>query len=362
MKRFLPTTPAVLRGFGLLAASLLSPLASCLAQDIHFSQFYENAGLRNPALTGIFSGDYKAGVNYRTQWGNAFAAYQTVLASGEYRHITNPETGDCVSFGLTATYDRAGSINMSSMQVMPAINYNKAIDDRHASYLSAGFAAGFHQRSVDASKMTFDNQYIGGAYVQGANTGETMGFDNIQHFDVSTGVSWNSSIGAENRINYYLGAAGFHLNRPKAAFNGSETFIRLQPRYTGQLGIRWGATEKVGITTHFNYNQQGPYRETIGGGLVSYDAYTDPNRPMSTVTVYAGLFYRLKDAMIPTVKADWGVYSLTVSYDMTTSTLKPTTSGVGGWEMSLYVRGLVKREIDRTKCPRFEMLLPAFEQ
>src|SRR5690606_4184041 len=107
------------------------------AQDIHFSQFYENAILRNPALTGIFSGDYKAGINYRNQWSSISVPFQTGLASVESR-IAVSEI-DFLSFGVTATYDHAGSINFNSLQVYPAINYNKSLEDDRQSYLSAGF-------------------------------------------------------------------------------------------------------------------------------------------------------------------------------------------------------------------------------
>ncbi|MCV5244983.1 type IX secretion system membrane protein PorP/SprF, partial [Escherichia coli] len=77
------------------------------AQDIHYSQFYENAMVRNPALTGIFSGDYKAGVNYRQQWSNISVPFTTVLASAESRIIVNRNVGDYLSYGVTATYDKA---------------------------------------------------------------------------------------------------------------------------------------------------------------------------------------------------------------------------------------------------------------
>src|SRR3954470_10607656 len=75
------------------------------AQDIHFSQFYENAILRNPALTGIFSGDYKAGVNYRTQWGSIANPFQTIMASAESRILLSEEHGDYLSYGLAVSYD-----------------------------------------------------------------------------------------------------------------------------------------------------------------------------------------------------------------------------------------------------------------
>src|ERR1043165_8613480 len=176
--------------FTIASLSLLT-IMRANGQDIHFSQFYENAILRNPALTGIFSCDYKAGVNYRTQWGNISNPFQTVLASAESRIVVNKELHDYVSFGACVSYDHAGAIDFNSMQITPAVNYNKRLFDGHASYLSVGFAGSYIQRSVDPSKMTLDNQYIAGGYDPNAGTGETMKFEKISHYDVSAGVSLN---------------------------------------------------------------------------------------------------------------------------------------------------------------------------
>jgi hypothetical protein len=66
---------------------------------------------------------------------------------------------------------------------------------------------------------------------------------------------------------------------------------------------------------------------------------------------------RVKDAVIPTVKVDYNTYSFTMSYDVTTSSLRPALSSQGGWEFSLYVRGKYnKREnaMDQVTCPKFE--------
>ena len=76
----------------IVLAGLLAPAGYRLAaQDLHFSQFYENPILRNPALTGIFSGDYKAGVNYRTQWDDISVPFQTMTATFETRIAVNKE-------------------------------------------------------------------------------------------------------------------------------------------------------------------------------------------------------------------------------------------------------------------------------
>ena len=335
---------------------------SVQAQDIHFSQFYENAILRNPALTGIFSGDYKVGINYRNQWSNISVPFQTVLASAETRINVNQDVGDYVSVGLTATYDKAGSISFNSMQVYPAINYNKALEDKHQSYLSVGFTAGYIQRSVDPSKMTFSSQYVNGSFNGSNPSGENITDTKHQYFDLGAGVSLNSSIGEYNHINYYLGAAAYHINKPKAAFSTNEAFLRMNLKWNGNLGVQYIINNNAALTMHMNYSRQGAYSEYIGGVLASWRNIDPAQR--SLFTIYAGLFYRLNDAIIPTVKLDYKNYSFTVSYDANTSGLKAATNGMGGMEISVFSRGLLHKglwAVDKTKCPRFEqMMVPGF--
>lgn len=332
------------------------------AQDIHFSQFYENAILRNPALTGIFSGDYKAGVNYRNQWSNISVPFQTLLASVETRIPVSEETGDCVSLGVTATYDKAGSINFNSLQIYPAINYNKSLEDEHHSFLSVGFTAGYIQRSVDPNKMTFSTQYQGGSYNPNNPTGENITNVKMDYFDLGAGISLNSSLGENNNVNYYIGAAAYHINKPKVAFSENESFLRLDTKWNGNLGVQWVTGQKSGITIHANYSKQGKYQEVIGGVLANYRSIDRAERVV--FVLYGGLFYRLNDAFIPTVKLDYKNYSFILSYDFTTSTLRPATNGMGGLELSIYSRGLFSKglwAIDKTKCPRFEQgMLPTF--
>jgi len=340
--------------FAVVGLCLLSSVISH-AQDIHFSQFYENAIFRNPALTGIFSGDYKAGVNYRTQWGSISNPFQTVLASVEQRILINEETNDYLSYGLCISYDHAGSINFNSLQVYPAINYNKSLEDNHHSYLSAGFTGGFIQRSLDPSKMTLDNQYQNGGFDPNNPTGETVNYAKLTHFDLGAGVSFNSTAGTNNEVGYYIGAAAFHVTRPKEAFNKSESFVRLSTKFTGNVGVRYRIDEQFGVITHFNYTNQHPYQETIVGALASWrPAIINNMTETHKFNLYAGAFYRLKDAIIPTIKIDYNTYSFTASYDVTTSSLRPAISAKGGWEFSIYARGYSKKRTQTMKCPQFE--------
>ena len=129
------------------------------AQDAHLSQFYESNIIRNPALTGIYSGDYKFNIQYRNQWSSVSIPFQTMLLSAETKKSISKDGGDFVSFGLLSSIDKAGTISLNNTQLYATINYNKLLEETHFTYLSIGFAGGFIQRSFNSSKVILDNQY-----------------------------------------------------------------------------------------------------------------------------------------------------------------------------------------------------------
>ena len=326
------------------------------AQDLHFSQFYENSMMRNPALTGIFSGDFKAGVNYRSQWGNIINPFTTIAATAETRIVASRSVGDFFSFGLGAFYDKAGSVGLSTQEVIPTVAYNKAINDVHNTYLSVGFSVGYLARSVDMSKMTFSSQYIPGSGYSSSNTsGETAPFKSMQTFDLGAGVSWNSSIGQDNRANYYVGASVFHINRPSQVFNGGYSDVKMPMKWQFNGGINFVMSEKVSLALHANSSSQGAYRENIMGGILTYHSIT-PGLP-SIFAFGIGGFYRVGDSYIPTIKLDYSNVSLGVSYDVTSSNLATGSTGTSATEVTLYIRSKYNHKTDPRDgimCPRFE--------
>ncbi len=341
-----------------LTICIATAIQPTMAQDIHFSQFYENAILRNPALTGIFTGDYKVGVNYRTQWSNIAVPFQTVLASAETRVLVNKEVGDYLSFGFTATYDKAGSISFNTMQIYPAVNFNKSLEDKHHSYLSVGFTAGYIQRSIDMSKATFSSQFVNGGYSADNISGENLNNNTLQNYDLGAGVSLNSSAGENNNLNYYLGIAAYHIAKPKHSFDGSDYLARLNTRWSGNAGMKWTIQKTYVITAHGNLDMQQPYQEIIYGGTIGWQnaAYIVSGKNTKFFALHAGCFARHGDALIPTVRIDYTQYSVLFSYDMNNSSLNQASRGTSGYEVSLYLRGKYRGDKKRTynyACPRF---------
>ena len=339
------------------AGLMLGTTTQVFAQDIHFSQFYENSILRNPALTGIFSGDYKVGIDYRDQWGSIANPYRTVSATGETRILVNREVADYVSIGLGAYYDKAGAIEFTSQEIYPSVAFNKAINDEHKSYLSVGFAGGYMARFVDMSKMTLSSQVINGVYSSSNPSGETAPFKSLHNFDLGAGISLNSSIDRDNRANYYLGISLYHINHPTQIFNGGYSEIKLPMKWQFAAGVSLAFSEKFSLSLHGNYSRQQPYNETVYGGLLTYHAVT-PGLPSIFAFSFGG-FYRYQDAFIPTVKIDYANMSFGVSYDVNNSSLSTATAGTGtaATEISLYVRGRYNHKNnprDGIMCPRFE--------
>ena len=347
MKRFLTR---------LSVSVLLGLSANSYAQDIHFSQFYENAMLRNPALTGIFTGDYKIGFDYRSQWGTVATPYNTVMLSGETKVLVNREIGDYLSFGLVTTFDKAGAINFNSTQIYPAISYNKALEDQHSSYLSVGLTGGYVMRSVDQSKMTFTSQFIGGTYSSSNPSNENATFKRLNNYDIGAGISFNSSADNNGTFNYYLGVSAYHLNTPTQVFAGSDV-ISLPMKWQFSGGFHTSFSQQFGITVHGNYSLMQPYRELIVGGLFTWRSV-----PVGLPSIFAisfGAFYRHQDAIVPTIKVEYKDVTFGFSQDITNSALATGASGAAATELSVYVRGFFAHKNnprDPILCPRFEDL------
>jgi type IX secretion system PorP/SprF family membrane protein len=335
-----------------LLASLL--FVSAIAQDAHLSQFYEANIIRNPALTGIFSGDYKINLQYRNQWSALSVPFQTMLFSAESKKSIGKESGDFISYGLFTTIDKAGTINMSNSQFYGMLNYNKLLEEYHYTYLSFGFSGGFIQRSFNASRMIFDNQYQNGTITTGI--GETIASNTLRHYDIGSGLSLNGAMGYENKANYYIGVGLYHINKPDETFR-NESFVKLNRKWSIHAGFKSNIGNNLSITALVNYTKQNPFEELVFGAFLNVKPISVINSK-NHVILSIGAFNRVNDAYIGVVKCDFKNYAIAISYDATSSALKNYNQGFGAYELSINWRGFYKFSNNRAmmRCPRFEDL------
>jgi len=327
-------------------------LQQTAAQDVHFSQFFETPLLRNPSLAGLFEGDIRLQGVYRSQWGSVTVPYQTGSFNLEYKQPVG-SGDDFLTTGLQLVYDRAGSTNFTTTNVLPAINYHKALSGNKNKYLSLGFMGGLVQRRIDRSKVTTNNHFDGNGYNPALPDGESFTNANYQYLDGSVGMSFNSSIGESNENNYFVGLAYHHLNRPRNSFYSNPT-IELSPKWVGSAGVRVGMNEYSYFTLQADHSVQGAFNETIGGVMFSYKLGENMNQP--SYTLHMGAFMRWKDALIPAIKIDYNPFSIAFSYDVNVSELKTASQSRGGAELSITYAGFLDRDNssrNAVRCPKF---------
>lgn len=316
---------------------------SVLAQDIHFSQFFEASLWRNPALAGVFTGDVRVQAVYRDQWNSVTNAYKTGSLNAEYK-IPIGKGDDFLTTGLQILNDKAGTISWVTTQVLPVINYNKSLSTEKNSYLSMGFMGGWVQRRFDISKVTTNSQYDMGGL------GENFANVKYNYLDGSVGMSYNSNLNNNPYNTYFIGAAYHHFNRPNKSFYRNAT-IEQQPKWVFSGGLKLGVSENAYLTIQADRTMQGNFTETVAGAMCGLKLGVDPDNP--DYTVHVGSFLRWNDALIPVIKLDYSPFSAALSYDVNISKLKPSSYGRGGFELSVSYIGFLKRKEGYLLCPRF---------
>lgn len=316
------------------------------AQDIHFSQFFEAPLLRNPSLAGIFAGDIRVQAVYRDQWNSITTAYKTASLNGEYK-MPIGKGNDFITAGLQMLQDRAGTVSWVSTHVLPALNYHKSLSDERTKYLSIGFMGGWVQKRFDRAKMTTNSMF------NGTGDGETFLQPQFSYWDASAGMSYNAQLNDNPENNFYVGIAYHHFNKPKNSFY-RDPRIELTPKTDISAGIRFAVTEWSYVTIQGNQSFQGPFKETIAGGMYGVKMGDEVDNP--TYTIHAGAFMRVNDALIPVVKVDYRPFSFSASYDANVSQLKTSSYGRGGFEFGVSYTGFTDRDnssLNAVVCPKF---------
>lgn len=318
------------------------------SQDLHFSQFFEAPLLRNPSLAGLFEGDIRLQGVYRNQWNSIAFPYQTGSINGDYKFPVG-KGEDFMSVGLQVLFDKAGTVALSTNHLLPAVNFHKSLSANRNTYLSLGFMGGIVSRRLDRSKVTTNNQYDGFEYNGSLPDGETF-TNNYTYLDANVGMSFSSTLGADEQHLFFVGLAYHHFNKPINAFYRN---INHLPKWVVSGGLKLNIDPYSYVTFHGDYTRQWPYQELIGGGMYSRKI---GDEDVPTYTIHGGLYYRYKDAIVPVVKMDYYPFSLAFSYDVNISKLATASQGRGGIEVSLSYIAYVNKDNssrDAIKCPKF---------
>ncbi|MFA5781552.1 MAG: PorP/SprF family type IX secretion system membrane protein [Bacteroidales bacterium] len=309
------------------------------AQDIHFSQFYSSPLYLNPAMTGVFDGNYRVATSYRGQWASIANPYKTFSASLDMG-LLRGEKKNGLGTGIYFYNDKAGASAMGKTLVGLSVAYNAELNQENL--LSAGIMTAYVQRFISSDNLKWVNQFDGVNYNQNIPSGEQNLINNITYYDLGGGFLWTYMPSANPNIKGNAGFAFFHLNRPNESYYISAS-NPLSPKYIlhGEIQNTLKNTNVTVIPRFFAAFQK-PSKEIIAGLLIKHELGMTSKYTgfLSSSAIYFGGFYRWNDAFILNFAVDCKKnLSIGISYDINISTLSIASYGRGGGEISLIYKG-----------------------
>ncbi len=334
-----------MKKIGVVMFLLLSVIVR--GQDMNFSQFYEQPLLRNPALAGIFDCNFRVKSVYRNQWQSVTVPYRTAGLSAEMKFPGN--AGAWHTIGMQVMYDVAGDSKLTRTQILPGYSYHLQVIDE--GYLSFGVLAGPVSSRFDASKLTWDDQFVNGQYQPTNPTRQLIKNTNKTYMELAVGSVFSYPLGEMG--DWYFGVSMFHANRPVVSYDNSGN-SRLDRKYGFNGGVTVPSGARDALTMYGDAFLQGGHREVMLGGFYTFSLaeqyYDDQNK----TSLHIGSVYRWEDAIIPVMKLDMGQFSVGLSYDVNISKLKTASQSRGGFELTLSYRNCsVGGSNNGLPCPKF---------
>ena len=314
------------------------------AQDIHFSQYDMSPINLNPAYVGQFVGDYRFVGNYRTQWSSVTIPYNTFSVSADARNLYNNFSG-----GIIINQDKAGDSRFKTFQANVSGAYSIKVGTDSSQTISFGVQTGITNKSLSYDPLFFDVQYDGYAYDPTLSNQENFVKSSNTYLNLHTGVSYHKQIDKRKNING--GIALFNITKPKQSFY-NESAVKLDRRLVINANSEWKVHEKVNILPSLLLMRQGKYTEFNFGASAKYILLDFIGLYR---TVWAGFYYRNKDAGFVTVGMDYDNWKAGISYDINTSTLVPASRSRGGFEISVIyiINNTPFKRVQHRICPNY---------
>jgi type IX secretion system PorP/SprF family membrane protein len=320
-----------------------------IAQDLHFSQFFNNPLLTNPANTGFIpDADYRLGASYRNQYSNIMAVpYKTMSIFGDAQVFRNRIETGWLGLGGVLLHDVAGTGSLASTKAYASIAYHQELG--LSSLLTAGFNVGWANKRIDQTKLTFPDQFDGKFFDINQPTSVKLVNNNISYFDLQVGMNYAYFPTEEIYIN--AGYSIQHVNRPRETFFEGNTEDRISPRQIAFINGIFKVSDNVIINPNAYYTTQASASELVLGLNAAYNLSEHGEKQ-----IIAGLYYRYQDAIVPMIGLEINNIRFTFSYDVTTSSLKNFNQSQGATEFNVLKKGFYNDysgDKRQSLCPTF---------
>ena len=318
------------------------------AQDFHLSQYDAAPLFVNPAMTGMFNGQYRVHGHYRNQWSSVVSPFTTTAFSYDMP-LKKFNVGGII------LNDLAGVGNFNVLNLVGSVAYDYTIDKNRNKnhHISGGLQAGIIHKSVNTSNLIFPAQFTSTnskPFDSGIPNGEIFSNTNFVLPELNLGFLYYIA-NDESKVNPFIGFAVFHVLSPTESF--FENNNNLPRRFVTHTGVKINVTKDIQLTPKILIMNEGNANERTISVMGAYYLKNADAWVFAAPTYRSFKFSELgtNDAIITTVGLKYGKFTYGFSYDINISSLSSISNGKGGFELSItYVAK--KITFPKPACPR----------
>jgi type IX secretion system PorP/SprF family membrane protein len=288
------------------------------AQEIILSQPYTAAQFLTPASVGNGLYDQRIQSNFRSQSIGGFNIAKTIVVGWDRKYNrSNEEGSNYLGIGGQIISEQLmnGLLNTNHITVNSA--YHLFLDGDDYSNLALGLGITYSQATLDLSKLRFGDMFNLLGNLSGNPTAEIF-LSNPSRFSANTGFLFTRH---SNDTYLQLSANGFFFAKPditNSPYNESPGM-----RSTLFMNLEKYFNEDYTYLIHGAFSSRNNVNSYVAGASISLPIkyQFDHDRRL-----YLGCFYRLKDAIIPSVNIMMDNYIFGISYDIYNNDL--TSAGI----------------------------------
>ena len=305
----------------ILGIFFLSFAQDTYAQTPYSSQNFNLNNFFNPATSG-FGINNKVQTIFRTQYEGVGSAYRTIGLAADVALLRKNSYDKNNLFGM--------GVQAVSEQVLDGVLQTNAItlsfanrlffNESKTSSIALGISSTLITRTIDASKLTFGDQFNSGRLF---NTSSIEVINSIpSKFSSNVGLLYTLS---NEQTFLQFGGSLFYINRSST----EQALEKFEESYQtlGQINFEKRVWENNTIAFHADYQNRFESEFVYAGAVYSIPMNS---KGENIDRFYIGCFYRTKDAIIPYVGLIYNKYKFGLSYDvyqskMSLSSLRPQT-------------------------------------
>jgi len=280
-----------------------------IAQDIHYSQFYNSPLNINPAKTGIFNGDKRLNLSHRNQW-RSIVPWTTFTGSYDQKFYPKKDRSYFFSGGVLVNFDsqeRLGDLNLFNINLTGS--YTHILNENNL--LTGGLLLGFANRAVDINSLTWDAQWNGATFDPSLDPNELLDARSTSFLETGLGINYRWQKSTRTKLD--LGVGVYHFAEPNVSFRDDLEDINLSRRFALTGVGTFQLAQKFDLQLNALGQFQGPNREFTVGGLGKI--HVNQQRGKET-ELHLGVGYRTTGTIWPIIALQYQNFYISGSYDI----------------------------------------------